>query len=66
MPKRPRVELYKDRKGEHRFRLVAANGEKVLPNESHPTKSQAKRAWRTVQRLAKQNPEIVTVSRRRR
>jgi uncharacterized protein YegP (UPF0339 family) len=45
-------ELYKDRKGEFRFRLKSRNGEIVATGESYPTKAGAKKGIAAVQRAA--------------
>jgi uncharacterized protein YegP (UPF0339 family) len=45
-------EIVRDRAGRFRFRLRARNGEIVCQGESHPSATHARRAWRTVQRLA--------------
>src|SRR5689334_2967619 len=45
-------EIYKDRRGEYRFRLKSRNGEVVAQGESYPTKAHAKRGIAAVQRAA--------------
>jgi uncharacterized protein YegP (UPF0339 family) len=45
-------EIYKDRRGEYRFRLKSRNGEIVAQGESYPTKAHAKRGIASVQRAA--------------
>jgi uncharacterized protein YegP (UPF0339 family) len=47
-----KFEIYKDRSGEYRFRLKAANGEIVASGESYPTKQGAHRGVEAVQRAA--------------
>jgi len=47
-----KFEIYKDRKGEFRFRLKSRNGEIVAQGESYPTKAHAKRGVEAVQRAA--------------
>jgi uncharacterized protein YegP (UPF0339 family) len=47
-----KFEIYKDRKGEFRFRLKARNGEIVATGESYPTKAGAKKGIEAVQRAA--------------
>lgn len=44
-------EIFKDNKGEYRFRLKGRNGEIVATGESYPTKAQ-KRGIQAVQRAA--------------
>ena len=45
-------EIYKDSKGEFRFRLKSRNGEIVASGESYPTKALAKKVIAAVQRAA--------------
>jgi uncharacterized protein YegP (UPF0339 family) len=45
-------EIYKDKKGEFRFRLKSRNGEVVASGESYPTKALAKKGIGAVQRAA--------------
>jgi uncharacterized protein YegP (UPF0339 family) len=45
-------ELYKDKRGEFRFRLKAGNGEIVASGESYKTKAAAKDGIASVQRAA--------------
>lgn len=45
-------EIYKDKKGEFRFRLKSRNGEIVASGESYPTKALAKKGVAAVQRAA--------------
>jgi uncharacterized protein YegP (UPF0339 family) len=47
-----KFELYKDSRGEYRFRLKAANGEIVATGESYKTKSGAKNGIDAVKRAA--------------
>jgi uncharacterized protein len=47
-----KFELYKDRRGEFRWRLKAGNGEIVASGESYPTKAGARRGVESVQRAA--------------
>lgn len=44
--------IYKDAKGEFRFRLKAGNGEVVATGESYPTKQGAKAGIEAVKRAA--------------
>ena len=45
-------EIFKDSKGECRFRLKGRNGEIVAAGESYPTKAHVKRGIRAVHRAA--------------
>ena len=45
-------EIYKDGRGEHRFRLKPRNGEIVASGESDKTKTDAKKCIAAVQRAA--------------
>ena len=45
-------EIYKNRKGEFRFRLKSRNGEIVASGESYPTKAAAKNGVAAVLRAA--------------
>jgi uncharacterized protein YegP (UPF0339 family) len=45
-------EIYKDRRGEFRWRLKAGNGEVVASGESYPNKAGARRGVEAVQRAA--------------
>jgi uncharacterized protein YegP (UPF0339 family) len=47
----PHVEIYRSRDG-YRWRLRAGNGQIVASGESHIQRSDARRAWATVKRLA--------------
>lgn len=48
----PRFEIYEDDAGEHRWRLVAGNGEIVATGEGHTRWEDAERAIETVRELA--------------
>ncbi|MEG2287878.1 MAG: YegP family protein [Ruthenibacterium sp.] len=37
--KHPKFEVYADKKGEHRFRLVATNGQNILASEGYQSKA---------------------------
>lgn len=50
-PRQPYVEIYRDRRGEYRWRLRAGNSEVVATGEAHGSSSNARRAWRTVERI---------------
>jgi uncharacterized protein YegP (UPF0339 family) len=47
-----KFEIYKDRRGEYRFRFRAGNGQIVATGSSYPTKKDAKRAVAAVMRAA--------------
>ena len=47
-----KFEIYKDARGEFRFRLKAANGEVVASGESYPTKAGVKVGIEAVKRAA--------------
>jgi hypothetical protein len=48
----PRFELYKDKRGEFRFRLTAKNGQNILASEGYNSKSAAKNGIASVQKNA--------------
>ena len=39
MPRGPKFEVYKDKRGEFRFRLKAANGETIATGEGYTSKA---------------------------
>ena len=45
-------EIFRDDKGEYRFRLKSRNGEIVASGESYPTKAGVRRGIQAVQRAA--------------
>ncbi|MBF4770484.1 DUF1508 domain-containing protein [Nocardioides agariphilus] len=45
-------EIYKDKKGEFRFRLKSSNGQIVASGEGYPTKAGANKGVEAVQRAA--------------
>ena len=47
-----KFELYKDKAGEYRFRLKAANGEVIATSEGYASKSGAKNGIESVQKTA--------------
>ena len=47
-----KFEIYKDNRGEFRWRLKSRNGEIVASGESYPTKAGAKKGCEAVQRAA--------------
>jgi uncharacterized protein YegP (UPF0339 family) len=46
MPKQKRIEVFTDRRGNGRYRLIAANGEVIASSESYSRRADAKRAAR--------------------
>lgn len=58
MPKKPapkrtaRIDVYEDAEGQHRWRLLAANGAIVAQGEGHTTPSNARRAARGMLKAA--------------
>jgi uncharacterized protein YegP (UPF0339 family) len=51
-----KFELYKDKKGEFRFRLKAANGQNILSSEGYGARASAMNGIESVQKNS-QNPE---------
>ena len=51
-----KFEIYKDKKGEFRFRLKAANGETIATGESYPTKAAVKKGIASIQKNAPTAP----------
>ena len=47
-----KFELYKDKKGEFRFRLKASNGQTILTSEGYKSKASAQNGIRSVQENA--------------
>lgn len=45
-----KFEIYKDKKGEYRFRLVAGNGENLLASEGYKSKASAMNGAESVQK----------------
>lgn len=58
MTKTPILEVYKDKKGLYRFRLIARNGEPVCMSEGYEKKAGA---LRTAQRLAELSTKALLV-----
>jgi uncharacterized protein len=50
MPKHPRFEIRRDKKGELRFNLTARNGQVVLSSEGYTTKASCKNGIASVQK----------------
>ncbi len=55
----PKYELYKDKSGQFRFRLKAANGEIVAVSESYKAKASAKNGIASIGRNAPDAPVVV-------
>lgn len=53
-----KFEVYKDKKGEFRFRLKAANGEVIASGEGYKTKAACMNGIRSIKRNAA-NAEVV-------
>ena len=51
-----KFELYKDKKGEFRFRLVAPNGQTIATSEGYKTKESAKNGIESVKKNAPAAP----------
>ena len=51
-----KFELYKDAKGEFRFRLLAANGEPIATSEGYKSKASAKAGIESVKKNAPTAP----------
>ena len=52
----PKFELFSDRSGKFRFRLLASNGEAILASDAYSDVKQAEEACRKVQCLAISSP----------
>jgi uncharacterized protein YegP (UPF0339 family) len=48
----PQFQVYKDRLGQYRWRLVARNGEIVAVSEAYTTKYSAKRSAESIKAIA--------------
>ena len=58
--KHPKYEMYKDKKGEFRFRLKAANGETILASEGYTVKASCKNGIASVEANAPKAETVVT------
>ena len=47
-----KFEIYKDKKGEFRFRLKASNGETIATGESYPDKASCKKGIASIKKSA--------------
>ena len=56
--KHPKYEIYKDKAGEFRFRLKAANGEPILASEGYASKDGCKNGIESVKRNAPDAPVV--------
>ena len=54
-----KFEIYKDKRGEHRFRLKASNGECILASEGYKALSGCKNGIASVQKNAKDDKRYV-------
>ena len=57
--KHPKYELYKDKAGEYRFRLKAANGEIIGKSEGYKAKASAKKGIASIAKNAPDAPVVV-------
>ena len=57
--KHPKYELYKDKAGEFRFRLKAANGEIIGKSEGYKAKASAKKGIASIAKNAPDAPIVV-------
>ena len=57
--KHPKFELYKDKAGEFRFRLKAANGEIIGKSEGYKAKASAKKGIASIAKNAPDAPIVV-------
>ena len=55
-----KFEVYKDKKGEFRFRLRAANGETIATGESYPSKAAVQKGIASIQKNAATAPIVDT------
>jgi len=53
-----KFEVYKDKKGEFRFRLKASNGEPIATGESYPTKAAVLKGIKSIQKNAPEAPIV--------
>ena len=56
--KNPKFEVYKDKAGEFRFRLRAANGEIILTGESYKAKAGCLKGIESIRRNAAESPVV--------
>ena len=57
--KHPKFEIYKDKAGEFRFRLKAANGEIILTGESYKAKAGCLKGIESIRNNAPESPVVV-------
>ena len=57
--KNPKFEVYKDKAGEFRFRLKAANGEIILTGESYKAKAGCLKGIESIRNNAPESPVVV-------
>jgi len=53
-----KFEVYKDKKGEFRFRLKASNGETIATGESYPSKPGVMKGIKSIQKNAPEAPIV--------
>lgn len=53
-----KFEIYKDKRGEFRFRLKASNGEKILASEGYKSKSSCKNGIECVKKNGRANKQF--------
>ena len=56
--KNPKFEVYKDKAGEFRFRLKAANGEIILTGESYKAKAGCLKGIESIRKNAAESPVV--------
>ncbi|MCF2652010.1 YegP family protein [Anaeromassilibacillus senegalensis] len=57
--KHPKFEIYKDRAGQFRFRLVASNGQNIVAGAGYSTKENCRKGIESLRRQCAQNPKII-------
>ena len=53
-----KFEVYKDKKGEFRFRLKASNGETIATGEGYPAKTGVMKGIKSIQKSAPEAPIV--------
>lgn len=59
--KHPKFELYKDKCGEFRFRLVARNGQNIAASEGYSTKENCLKGIESLRKQCAEVPQIMEV-----
>ncbi|MFC7051086.1 YegP family protein [Hansschlegelia quercus] len=57
-----KFEVYKDKKGEFRFRFVASNGEPMFASEGYEAKASALKAIESIKKNAPEAPVVDTTT----